>query len=105
MQMQVIPGDANALTAIAMDAIKGSLARYILRPLTGQKHQLRAHMSALGAPILNDRNYPVLRPSDCVAPDYRQPLQLLAKSIAFIDPITHERRQFESTRKLAAWHV
>ena len=103
MQMQAVAGDANALTAIEMDAVKGTLARYLLRPLTGQKHQLRAHMAALGAPILHDRIYPVLRPSDFAAPDYGQPLQLLAKSIAFLDPITQQSRHFESRRTLVEW--
>jgi tRNA pseudouridine32 synthase/23S rRNA pseudouridine746 synthase len=28
--------------------------------------------------------------------DYRYPLQLLAKSIAFMDPVTGEQRRFES---------
>ena len=103
MQMQAVEGDANALTAVEIDAVSGALARYILRPLTGQKHQLRAHMAALGAPILNDRIYPLLRASDESAADYSQPLQLLAKSIAFIDPITAQPRHFVSSRSLAAW--
>ena len=103
MQMRAVAGDANALTAIEIDAIRGSLARYILRPLTGQKHQLRAHMAALGAPILHDRIYPELRASDSAHPDYSQPLQLLAKSIAFIDPITKQPRYFESARTLSGW--
>jgi tRNA pseudouridine32 synthase / 23S rRNA pseudouridine746 synthase len=105
MQMRAVAGDANALTAIEIDAIKGDLARYILRPLTGQKHQLRAHMNALGVPILNDRIYPVLQASDDSATDYSQPLQLLAKSIAFTDPITQQPRHFASNRSLAAWHA
>src|SRR3546814_14387894 len=58
--------------------------RYALAPRTGRKHQLRVHMAALGAPIANDRWYPVLcdRQSDTDA----QPLQLLARSLAFVDP-------------------
>ncbi len=103
MQMQAVEGDANALTAIEIEAVKGSLARYVLRPLTGQKHQLRAHMAALGAPILNDRIYPILQASDSAEPDYSQPLQLLAKSIAFVDPISRERRSFKSERTLSQW--
>lgn len=103
MQMQAVLGDANALTGIEIDALKGALARYILRPLTGQKHQLRAHMAALGIPIVNDRIYPLLHASDAIAPDYSQPLQLLAKSIAFVDPITGQSRAFTSGRTLAHW--
>ena len=103
MQMQAEGGDANALTGIEIDAIRGPLARYILRPLTGQKHQLRAHMAALGIAIVNDRIYPLLQPSDAAAPDYSQPLQLLAKSIAFIDPVNGQSRAFTSHRTLACW--
>ncbi len=100
MQMQTEAGAANALTAIEIAEVKGSLARYILRPLTGQKHQLRAHMAALGAPILNDRIYPVLQAWDSEEPDYSQPLQLLAKSIAFVDPVTGQLRAFASALPL-----
>lgn len=105
MQMQAVAGDANAVTAIEIDAVSGSLARYLLRPLTGQKHQLRAHMAAVGAPIINDRIYPVLHASDSAQPNYSQPLQLLAQSIAFLDPITQQPRHFESARTLATWQA
>ena len=105
MQMQVVTGDANTLTAIEIAEVIGLWARYVLRPMTGQKHQLRAHMSALRAPILNDRIYPVLKASDFAADDYSQPLQLLAKSIVFVDPVTQQPRRFESARSLAAWPV
>ncbi len=103
MQMQERPGEVNAETRISLIEVDGSLARYRLQPASGQKHQLRAHLAALGAPILNDRIYPVLMASDSAEPDYRQPLQLLAKSIAFTDPITGQPRRFESARSLAAW--
>ena len=69
-------------------------ARYGLSPITGKKHQLRVHMNVLGVPILNDRMYPPVEntPDD----DFAFPLQLLAKSIAFVDPVTGENRRFES---------
>jgi tRNA pseudouridine32 synthase/23S rRNA pseudouridine746 synthase len=105
MQMQTVAGAANALTAIEIDATYGALVRYVLRPLTGQKHQVRAHMAALGVPIVNDRIYPVLHASDSAEPDYSEPLQLLAKSIAFIDPVTRQSRKFDSARTLAAWQA
>jgi len=41
---------------------------------------------SLGFHILNDLFYPKLLPSK--GEDYSQPLQLLAKAIGFIDPIT-----------------
>ena len=77
----------------------GGFARYALSPVTGKKHQLRVHMNALGLPILNDRMYPPVAqtPDD----DYSLPLQLLAKSIAFTDPVTGQARHFQSQRTLA----
>ena len=100
MQMRPIEGDANALTAIEWIETKGHLARYQLRPLTGQKHQLRAHMAALGIPIQNDRIYPALRPDTGAEQDWLSPLQLLAKAISFTDPITGAQRLFESLQTL-----
>ena len=80
----------------------GAQALYHLRPVTGQRHQLRLHMAALGLPILGDSFYPqVLRPAE--APDdAARPLQLLARSLRFADPVTGHARQFESQRTLAA---
>jgi tRNA pseudouridine32 synthase / 23S rRNA pseudouridine746 synthase len=101
MQMREEPGEPNAETHIDVLETQGALARYILRPHTGQKHQLRAHMAALGAPILNDRLYPVIRPYQTEGTDYSAPLQLLARLIAFTDPVTGALRRFESQQRLA----
>lgn len=89
-----VPGEPNSETCIDVLEIKGNKARYALSPVTGKKHQLRVHMNALGLPIMNDRMYPPVEitPDD----DYGQPLQLLAKSIAFTDPLTGQARQFQS---------
>ena len=93
-----VQGQPNSETLIEVQEIKGGMALYALSPVTGKKHQLRVHMNALGLPILNDRMYPPVEntPDD----DYSRPLQLLAKSIAFTDPVTGEARRFESRRKL-----
>lgn len=101
MQMQASHGDANALTAIELIETSGAMARYRLRPLTGQKHQLRMHMAALGIPIVNDRIYPVLEPDTGAAQAWDRPLKLLAQAISFIDPITGRTRSFESKRTLS----
>jgi tRNA pseudouridine32 synthase/23S rRNA pseudouridine746 synthase len=77
---------------------RGTLALYQLEPHTGQRHQLRVHMAALGLPIVNDGIYPTLTPEG--PPDYGKPLQLLAHSLAFTDPLTGEHRVFSSTRRL-----
>ncbi len=93
-----VPGPANSETLIDVMEVSGPMARYALSPVTGKKHQLRVHMHALGLPIVNDRMYPPLDPTP--DDDYRYPLQLLAKDIAFDDPFTGGRRQFSSKRKL-----
>jgi len=101
MQMQEVQGEPNALTLIELIETRATLARYRLSPQTGQKHQLRAQMSALGVPILGDRIYPHLLPdSEALAQDFSQPLQLLAKRLEFLDPVTGQERRFESTREL-----
>ena len=78
-----------------------SLARYILKPVTGQRHQLRVHMNALGLPILGDRFYPHVKYLASEIDPLDQPLQLLAKTIAFLDPLTGTPRKFTSNLKLA----
>ena len=79
-------------------------AHYRLHPLTGRKHQLRAQMNAAGLPLRGDRLYPALwpEPAPDAPPDYRHPLQLLAREIAFTDPLTGAQRCFTSRRSLQA---
>ncbi len=88
----------NAITDIAPVEIGTRLARYALSPVTGQRHQLRVHMTALGLPLVGDGIYPHLTPEGTA--DYARPLQLLAKSIAFTDPLSGKPRQFDSQRAL-----
>ncbi|MGV8805254.1 MAG: RluA family pseudouridine synthase [Polaromonas sp.] len=94
-----VAGDCNSETLIDVLDIRGAQARYGLKPVTGKKHQLRVHMNALGMAIANDRMYPpvAVTPDD----DYARPLQLLAKSIAFADPVTGQARRFDSRLSLA----
>jgi tRNA pseudouridine32 synthase / 23S rRNA pseudouridine746 synthase len=98
MQMHEIEGAPNTRTLIECLETKGALSRYRITLETGKKHQIRIHFSALGIPILNDQIYPVLKPVN--SDDYEKPLQLLAKSVAFTDPISGEKRVFESARNL-----
>ncbi len=107
MAMQEVDGAPNADTLIELlerlEAIEGQpMARYRLTPHTGQKHQLRVHMSALGVPITGDQIYPELQPArpPDQAPDFSRALQLLAKSVRFTDPITGQRRAFDSELSL-----
>jgi tRNA pseudouridine32 synthase/23S rRNA pseudouridine746 synthase len=94
MQMQVVDGEPNAETWIDLvEPLAGGLARYELRPHTGARHQLRAQMNALGLPIAGDRIYPRLQPHEN-PPRFDAPLQLVAREISFMDPITGALRSF-----------
>lgn len=97
-RMQEVAGAPNSETHIEMLEQRGHIARYRLRPVTGKKHQLRVHLAALGIPIVNDSVYPLLLAEK--GDDYSQPLQLLARSIAFKDPYTGQERYFDSGRVL-----
>jgi len=99
-RMQEIEGPPNSETRIDVIARDDGRWRYALTPITGRKHQLRVHMAALGAPIVNDGLYPSLLHR--AAGDYSAPLQLLAKRLSFIDPLSGAERSFESSFLLDA---
>ncbi len=98
MLQQEVDGPINAITHIDVLEVRGDLARYQLKPVTGQRHQLRVHMLGLGLPLLNDGLYPTLTPEGQM--DHTKPLQLLAKALDFVDPVSGEARQFVSNRAL-----
>ena len=93
-----VPGEPNSETVVELIALRGDVAHYRLHPHTGRKHQLRLHLASLGAPILNDAFYPVALP--CKGDDFSEPLQLLARSIGFLDPLSGEPRRFDSGFRL-----
>lgn len=97
-RMRETDGVPNSETRIDVIERTGHLWRYALQPVTGRKHQLRVHMSGLGAPILNDPFYPELpeSPQD----DHARPLQLLAKKLSFVDPLSGKAREFVSEQTL-----
>ncbi len=91
-------GEANTETRIEVIALGSAHWHYRLYPVTGKKHQLRVHMHALGAPILNDAFYPEV--SAALSDDYTRPLQLLARELRFTDPLTGTARCFSSRLRL-----
>ncbi|MEW2072634.1 RluA family pseudouridine synthase [Streptomyces sp. NPDC013433] len=100
---QEVEGEPNALTRVELAAHRpDGLGRYRLVPGTGQTHQLRVHMNALGVPILGDPLYPEVT-GPVPAGDFRRPLQLLARTLEFTDPVTGVEHRFTSGRVLAAW--
>lgn len=100
LQMQEVEGEANTDTRIELIEESKPWARYRLIPGSGKKHQLRAHLNALGVPIKNDQIYPILTPYQEFELDFTKSLQLLAKKISFKDPITGEDREFCSGQEL-----
>ena len=97
-RMHEVPGDPNSHTLMQVLQVAGDWPLYRLSPLTGKRHQLRVHMAALGLPLRNDPFYPVV--NDPPEGDYSRPLQLLARSLEFVDPLTTEPRVFESQQRL-----
>ena len=112
---EVVDGEPNAETRIerlrtfdasgapdgAPDADGGPHRRalYRLEPHSGKTHQLRVHMASLGLGIVNDAFYPKLLDK---APDnYAKPLQLLARGIRFVDPISGSPVEYRSRLELS----
>lgn len=96
-----VAGPPNSESRIELAGHRDGLGRYRLLPLTGRTHQLRLHMSGLGIPILGDPVYPVV--TDPAPDDFSRPLQLLARSLEFTDPVTGAEHRFASRRALGAW--
>jgi tRNA pseudouridine32 synthase/23S rRNA pseudouridine746 synthase len=99
MRVREEPGEPNSETRIEVREVRDGHALLKLSPVTGRKHQLRVHCQALGMPIVNDPIYPVLLPEG--ADDFTRPLQLLARSLSFVDPLTGAQRSFTSPRSLS----
>ncbi|NNN32892.1 RluA family pseudouridine synthase [Streptomyces sp. S3(2020)] len=97
-----VEGEPNAVSRVELMDRRDRLGRYRLTPTTGQTHQLRVHMNALGVPILGDPLYPEVA-APVPAGEFRRPLQLLARALDFTDPITGAEHRFRSTRVLGAW--
>ncbi|MGJ9406319.1 pseudouridine synthase [Nesterenkonia aurantiaca] len=99
---EAIPG-ANSSSQIELLSTGRSpsghdVGHFRLNPHTGKTHQLRIHMALLGLGILNDRFYPELL--DDAPDEFDKPLQLLAKTLDFTDPLTRVPRSFTSSRTL-----
>lgn len=99
--MREVEGDINARSTIQLIKKSNQRGLFELSPHTGKTHQLRLHMSKINMPILYDRFYPELQPEK--APDFKRPLQLLAKQLSFIDPVSQKQQVFTTRRHLSEW--
>lgn len=97
---QEVAGVPNSETRISLLKVEGTRALYQLEPISGKRHQLRVHMMALGLPLEGDQFYPTVVRGPDADEDFSNPLQLLAKSVSFADPVTGEARTFHTTLRL-----
>jgi tRNA pseudouridine32 synthase/23S rRNA pseudouridine746 synthase len=97
---QEVLGEPNSETRISLLKVEGTRALYQLEPISGKRHQLRVHMMALGLPLEGDQFYPTVLRGPDEDEDFSDPLQLLAKSVRFTDPVAGEAREFHSTLRL-----
>ena len=97
-RMREAEGPANSETRITLIGRQNDFGLYELRPISGRKHQLRVHLAALGAPICGDQVYPWQ--AERVGTDDQRPLQLLASTLDFVDPISGAARSFRSPLRL-----
>jgi len=98
---QEVEGEPNSETRIRLLKVDGTRALYALEPISGKRHQLRVHMMALGLPLEGDQFYPTVLRGPDAEEDFSQPLQLLAKRVAFTDPVTGKQREFHSAMRLS----
>ncbi len=91
-------GPINARTLIKKIGEKDDLIKFRIEPLTGKGHQIRLHLQIIGSYIINDRYHPKLQAE--MPGNFENPLQLIARKLEFIDPISGERFMFRSSRKL-----
>lgn len=102
LRTQVADGEPNAHTSVERLEVRGDWARYRLTPHTGKTHQLRVHLAGLGAPISGDPLYgSASEPPRALGASLDADLQLLARRIAFVDPVDGLPRVFESAQRLA----
>jgi len=97
--MKISKGMVNSHSIVSCLKQSKDKALFELKPITGKTHQLRLHMQTLGWPLLHDKYYPSLQKES--QDDYSCPLQLLAKELRFIDPLTHKLKIFLSKKNLS----
>jgi tRNA pseudouridine32 synthase/23S rRNA pseudouridine746 synthase len=95
-RQEIVVGPVNAETLVELVETGAGYGLFFVRPRTGKQHQIRVHMASLGFPVVGDSLYPVERRRP--VPD--GPMQLVARLLAFTDPISGQHREFVSDRKV-----
>lgn len=90
--------EPNAETRVEAIRVIADRAHLRLHPRTGRMHQLRSHLAGIGLGILGDRFYPDLLDEAPDDPD--RPLQLLARELRFVDPLSGRPREFTTGLRL-----
>ena len=104
---RIVEGQTNAITEIELVDLRSGFGRFQLFPRTGKKHQLRIHMSSIGCPIAGDVFYPTIRKQRVGD----SPMQLIARRLAFIDPLTwsaaqlYLREELDRTFMISLSHI
>ena len=81
----------SALTDYSvLDSVGRRAALVALSPLTGRTHQLRAHLAAIGSPIMGDERYGSRSEAGGL---FDGPLQLHARALEFDHPVSGGRLQ------------
>ena len=91
-------GPVNARTLIRKIDQQDNMVKFRIEPFTGKGHQIRLHLQLIGSNIINDRYHPELKPVKY--DDFENPLQLIARALAFTDPVSGGKYKFKSSRKL-----
>ena len=65
---------------------ESTTSKILIEIETGRKHQIRKHLAELGFPIVGDRLYGTAESTD--------DLQLQAKTLKFICPVTHKQKTY-----------
>ncbi|MFT3944977.1 MAG: pseudouridine synthase [Ancrocorticia sp.] len=93
----------NSLTDIRVLEAGPELGKLELKPRTGKTHQLRVTCAHLGMPIVGDPLYPQVREGWTGSGSGDEPLQLLAASLEFVDPVDGQHVHIHSEQTLKLW--
>ncbi len=83
-------GDKEAVTHYYVEERFNRVTLLTIRTETGRTHQIRAHMDAIGCPVVGDSLYGLKRPARFPLPR----LFLHAKSLGFTHPVTRRKLAF-----------